>query len=56
METIKHIEEGLTYKRIEEELNISVHTVHTHKKSFSERLQVTGRIVAIAKATRKGIL
>jgi DNA-binding NarL/FixJ family response regulator len=55
-ETIKLIEEGLTYKRIGEELNISVHAVHTHKKSISEKLQVKGHIGAIAKATRKGIL
>jgi len=53
---IKLIEEGLTYKRIGEELNISVHTMHTQKKSISEKLQAKGRIGAIEKATRKGIL
>jgi DNA-binding NarL/FixJ family response regulator len=55
-EIIKLIEEGLTYKGIAEELNISTHTVHTHIKNTYEKLQAKGREDAVAKARKKGII
>jgi DNA-binding NarL/FixJ family response regulator len=55
-EIVKLIEEGLTYKKIAEQLNISIHTVHTHIKNTYEKLQAKGRNDAIVKARKKGIL
>jgi two-component system NarL family response regulator len=55
-EIMKLIEEGLTYKGIAEELNISTHTVHTHIKNIYEKLQAKGRADAVAKARKKGII
>jgi DNA-binding NarL/FixJ family response regulator len=55
-ETVKLIEEGLTYKEISYKLGLSIHTVHTHIKNTYEKLQAKGRSDALAKARKKGII
>jgi len=53
---LRAIDSGQTYKEVAAELNISVHTVHSHIKSVYERLQSRGKRSALAEARRRGLL
>jgi two-component system NarL family response regulator len=53
---IKCIEQGLTYKEIATDLNISSHTVHSHIKRIYEKLQSKDRTEALVKARKSGVI
>lgn len=53
---LKNIEQGLSYKEIATEQNISPHTVHTHIKHAYEKLHAANRKDALVKARIKGII
>ena len=55
-EILLSLEKGLTYTEIADSLNISPHTVHTHIKNTYDKLHATGRMSALRKARRKGII
>jgi two-component system NarL family response regulator len=50
------IQNGLSYKEIASDLNISPHTVHSHIKHIYEKLQASDKQEAVMKARKKGIL
>lgn len=53
---IKCIEQGMTYKEIASDLNISSHTVHSHIKRIYEKLQSKDRTEALVKARKGGFI
>jgi two-component system NarL family response regulator len=55
-EILSSIEKGFSYKELASNLNISVHTIHTHITKIYEKLQATGRKDALIKARRSGII
>lgn len=50
------VRDGLSYKAIASQLNISAHTVHSHVKHIYEKLQAVDRRDALNKARRRGAL
>jgi DNA-binding CsgD family transcriptional regulator len=55
-EILKYLAEGLSNAEIARALNISVNTVRTHVQSLLERLEVSSRVQAVARAFREGLL
>ncbi len=53
---LKGISLGKGYKKISEELFISVHTVRYHIKSIYKKLQVHNQSEAVSKAFKKGLI
>jgi DNA-binding NarL/FixJ family response regulator len=53
---IREIEAGKVYKEISSDLNISVHTVHTHIKNIYKKLRADSKETAIINARKKGII
>ena len=53
MEILEGLINGLSYKKISENLTISVYTVNNHIRKIYEKLQVKSRAEAVAKATGK---
>lgn len=56
IEIVKLIAEGLQSKQIAEKLNISVHTVHTHRKNILEKSGVKSTGHLISRCMQEGIL
>src|SRR5579883_669599 len=56
IEVLEALMEGLSYKAIAEKLFVSVHTVRFHLHNIYEKLHVTSRSEAIAKAMKDNIL
>ncbi len=56
IEILRLINKGLLSKEISEQLNISVHTVNTHRQRILEKLQANSSIEAIQAASNKGII
>jgi DNA-binding NarL/FixJ family response regulator len=56
LEVLNFISLGLKYEDIAEELDISVHTVRHHIEKIYQKLGVTSRGQAVAKAMRSGII
>lgn len=56
LEVLSHIAQGDTNKEIAEQLFVSLRTVKWHTSNIYEKLDVTGRTAAIARARRLGIL
>ncbi|MCA9641008.1 MAG: response regulator transcription factor, partial [Myxococcales bacterium] len=55
-EVLSFVEQGLSYKEIASNLNLSPHTVHSHIKKIYEKLQANGKHDALEKARRKGLI
>ncbi len=53
---LKLVDEGLTYKQIASQLNVSPHTVHSHIKNIYEALQAKSRAEALANARHRGLI
>jgi len=56
LEVLNFISLGLKYEDIADELDISVHTVRHHIEKIYQKLGVTSRGQAVAKAMRSGII
>ncbi|HAC21658.1 MAG TPA: hypothetical protein DCF91_06115 [Porphyromonadaceae bacterium] len=56
IEILRLINKGLLSKEISDQLNISVHTVNTHRQRILEKLQANSSIEAIKAASNKGII
>jgi DNA-binding NarL/FixJ family response regulator len=55
-EIVKKISEGLSFKEIASELNISPNTVTTHKKNILRKSECKNTAELITKAVREGII
>jgi len=55
-EILKKIANGSGYKKIADELFISIHTVRYHIRNIYEKLQVNSQSKAVAVALRKGLI
>jgi len=53
---LSHIADGLISKEISEKLNVSVHTVNTHRQRILKKLKVTTSLEAIKYASAMGVL
>lgn len=56
IEVLKLLTDGLNYKMVAAQLNISFHTVNSHVKKIYEKLQVHSMGEAISLALKKGIV
>lgn len=56
IQILQMIREGLLSKEISDELNISLHTVNTHRQRILEKLGANNSIEAIVFASRMGLL
>lgn len=56
IEILRLINKGLLSKEISDQLNISVHTVNTHRQRILEKLHANSSIEAIKAASDKGII
>jgi DNA-binding CsgD family transcriptional regulator len=56
IQILQMIKEGLLSKEISDELNISLHTVNTHRQRILEKLGANNSIEAIVFASRMGLL
>jgi DNA-binding CsgD family transcriptional regulator len=56
IEILKHVKRGKQSKEISDELNISIHTVNTHRQKILEKLNADNSIEAIEIASRLGII
>jgi len=52
---LKNISEGMTSRKIAEQLSISIHTVRTHTRNIYEKLHVHSKLEAVMKARDEGI-
>lgn len=48
--------EGYTNKMVSDTLNLSIHTVASHRTNIQQKLEVTNSYSMITQAFRKGIL
>ncbi len=55
-EVLKFLVEGLSYKMIADQLQISFHTVHSHIKNIYEKLHVNSKGEAVAKALKNKLV
>lgn len=53
-DVLRKLENGLTYKEVADELNISPHTVHSYIKTSYEKVQASSRQDLLQKARRLG--
>ncbi|HEX2628942.1 MAG TPA: response regulator transcription factor [Chitinophagaceae bacterium] len=55
-EILKLLVDGLSYKMIADACNVSFHTIHTHVKNIYEKLHVSSKGEAVAKAIRNKLV
>ncbi|MFN8250407.1 MAG: response regulator transcription factor [Ferruginibacter sp.] len=55
-EVLKYLVEGLSYKMIADQVNLSFHTVHTHLRHIYEKLHVNSKGEAVAKAIKNKLV
>lgn len=56
IEIVKFISEGKTAKEIAEEINISIHTIYTHRKNIMKKLKMNSTSELVLYAVRNGIV
>ncbi len=56
IEIVKLVAEGKTAKEISEEINISTHTIYTHRKNIMRKLQLNSSSELVLFAVRHGII
>jgi len=54
-EVLKHIAQGLTSKDISQELNLSLHTIHAHRKNIMRKLNIHKQAELIRYALKEGL-
>ncbi len=55
-EVLKLLVDGLSYKMIADELNVSFHTIHTHLRNIYQKLHVNSKGEAINKAMKNKLV
>jgi DNA-binding NarL/FixJ family response regulator len=55
-EILKLLVDGLSYKMIADKCNVSFHTIHTHIKNIYEKLHVSSKSEAVAKAIKNKLV
>jgi DNA-binding NarL/FixJ family response regulator len=55
-EILKLLVDGLSYKMIADEAQLSVHTIHTHIRHIYEKLHVNSKSEAVAKALKQKLI
>ena len=55
-EILKLLVDGLSYKMIADESDLSVHTIHTHIRHIYEKLHVNSKSEAVAKALKQKLI
>jgi DNA-binding NarL/FixJ family response regulator len=55
-EVLKYLVEGMSYKMIADQLQLSFHTVHSHIKNIYEKLHVNSKGEAVAKALKNRLV
>lgn len=55
-EILRLLVDGLSYKMIADACNVSFHTIHTHVKNIYEKLHVSSKGEAVAKAIRNKLV
>jgi DNA-binding NarL/FixJ family response regulator len=55
-EILKLLVDGLSYKMIAEACNVSFHTIHTHVKNIYDKLHVSSKGEAVAKALKNRLV
>jgi DNA-binding NarL/FixJ family response regulator len=56
LEIVRLVSEGLTAKEISERINISTHTIYTHRKNVMKKLKLSSTSELVLYAVRKGIV
>ncbi|HEX4824203.1 MAG TPA: response regulator transcription factor [Candidatus Polarisedimenticolaceae bacterium] len=56
LQVLKALADGLSYKRIADLSNLSVHTVRTYLRRIYRKLQVTTSTEAVSRATKAGLI
>jgi DNA-binding NarL/FixJ family response regulator len=55
-EILKFLVDGLSYKMIADQADLSVHTIHTHIRHIYEKLHVNSKSEAVAKALKQKLI
>ena len=56
LQVLRRVAEGRTTKQIADELDISVHTVRNHVRSFRSKLRASSKLDVVMTAMRQGVL
>jgi DNA-binding CsgD family transcriptional regulator len=55
-EVVQLIAEGLSYTRIADQLNLSAHTVNTHRRNVMQKLGVNNTAAVVMYAVKNGLV
>lgn len=56
IDIIKHVAQGKTNRQIANDLNISVHTVSTHRKNINKKMNAPNSVIMLELARKHKII